>query len=213
VTARACALLLVIGAAMACGGSDAEEEAALAIEEGCQPLLAATTRDEISRGSCLLPYPSDFHTVPDEAKTTRMRVTLNAATRLRRASGESVDPHDLDRPDGFSITPTIVATLPSNVVKDGLPNVLDAFAASTATTSPTILLETTTGRLVPHYVERGHHRRSARRSPSADRRPPLRAARGSHALRRRVPRSSRVGRRPRPSARRIRAAPRWTDDA
>src|SRR5690349_4272602 len=101
------AALVVLVASVACTSADPDELEPLVIEEGCQPLLASTTRDEASRAGCLLPYPSDHH-------RDGTKVALAPAARPRlAANGNEADPHAEHPPDGFSRIPTIVATLPS----------------------------------------------------------------------------------------------------
>ena len=123
----------------------------LAIEDGCQPLLARTQIDEASRGTCFLPYPSDFHR---DSSGPVPRVLVRGAAKPQRAAGGNADLHDVVEMDGFSLIPTIVATLPSAVVRDGLPNFLADPIASATAASATVILDPDTGAFVPHYTDK-----------------------------------------------------------
>ena len=144
--------LIVLGTASASGCSEdaASDEAPLAIEDGCQPLLARTTVDTASRGTCLLPYPSDFYRDGSDGTT---RIRTKGAAKPRRATGELADIHDVVAMDGFSLIPTIVATLPSILSPDGLPSLVDDPARSASAASATVVVDAETGAFVPHYVD------------------------------------------------------------
>jgi len=151
------ALLWVLaGLTAIAGGCSADapkpaDQRPLAIEDGCQPLLARTQPDEVSRGTCVLPYPSDFYR---DLSGGAPRVVVRGAAKLQRAGGGNADVHDVVPMDGFSLIPTIAATLPSAVARDGLPNFLDDPAASASATSATVILDPETGAFVPHYTDK-----------------------------------------------------------
>ena len=132
------------------GGGDASSEA-LVIEDGCQPLLARTRLDEASRGTCILPYPSDFYR---EVAGGAPRLSMRGAAKPQRAAGGGADLHDVVPMDGFSLIPTIVATLPSSVVKDGLAGILDDPNLSATASSATVIIDTETGAFIPHYTDK-----------------------------------------------------------
>ncbi|MBX3203128.1 MAG: hypothetical protein KF894_33700, partial [Labilithrix sp.] len=94
-------------AAVAAGCSDegggSADDAPLVIEDGCQPLLGRTRSDEVSRGTCLLPYPSDFFR---EDAGGASRVVIRGAAKPVRAAGGDADLHDVVPMDGFSLIPT-----------------------------------------------------------------------------------------------------------
>ncbi|MBX3224269.1 MAG: hypothetical protein KF795_27385, partial [Labilithrix sp.] len=154
-TAR-CGLWILAGIAALAGGCSGEGggsdvDAPLVIEDGCQPLLARTQADEVSRGTCLLPYPSDFYR---EDAAGAPRVVMRGAAKPRRAAGGDADLHDVVPMDGFSLIPTIVATLPSSVVKDGLAGILDDPSQSATPAGATVIVDAETGAFVPHYADK-----------------------------------------------------------
>lgn len=128
--------------------------APLALEDGCAPLLASTVGpDGGMPGECLLPYPSDFYREPDASTPTGFRVVLHGAAIPRTKAGALADPHQATVYDGASTIPTVVATLRAQVVRDGLPSVLDPAETSASAASPTVLIEADTGAFVSHYVD------------------------------------------------------------
>ncbi len=149
------ALLWVIAGLTATAGGCSDDgqaaKAPLAIDDGCQPLLARTTVDEASRGTCLLPYPSDFYR---DTSGAAPRIALRGAAKPQRAAGGNADLHEVVAMDGFSLIPTIVATLPSSVMRDGLPGILDEPMQSASAASPTVILDPDTGAFVPHYTDK-----------------------------------------------------------
>ena len=144
-------IAVLTATASGCSDGEAPEQAPLVIEDGCQPLLARTQRDEVSRGTCLLPYPSDFYR---ETSGAAPRIATRGAAKLQRAAGGVADLHDVVEMDGFSLIPTIVATLPSSVVRDGLPGILEDPVRSATAASATVILDPETGTFVPHYTDK-----------------------------------------------------------
>ena len=137
-------------------GNVADDHRPLVVPEGCQPLLVDRddgTHAAPSNGACMAPYPSDFHRAPDPASATGFRLGLRGAARPVKPNGETADPHDVVAADGASLVPTITLGLAGDVVHDGLPGVLDDPALSARADSGTVILDTRTGRLVPHYAD------------------------------------------------------------
>ena len=147
--------LVVLGAqGGGCSSSDPAPPALpLVQEDGCQPLLSSTVADETSRARCLLPYPSDFWRKPDASTPTGSRIRLAPSAQPRRATGEVADPHETVVHDGASTTPMLVAALPGDVSRDGLPSVNDELSVSEGPDSPTVIIEADTGKRVAHYVD------------------------------------------------------------
>lgn len=110
-----------------------------ALPEGCQPLLDG--RD------CLLPYPSDFFRGSDG------HLAVDTAAGPVTVSGESAVLGELADADGFSISSPIVTVWPAAASTDGLTRVIDDPTATTLASSPTVILEVPSGRLMPHFVD------------------------------------------------------------
>jgi hypothetical protein len=113
--------------------------------DGCQPLLAGA--------DCLLPYPSDFFRVPDDAMASGFRVEHGPAAKMLTAEGYSADVNEIRGSDGFSIAPPVVALLGGPVTAEGLVGIFDDKSAAAAPTSKTLLLDVEAGELVPHFVD------------------------------------------------------------
>jgi len=121
-------------------GASCSSEAPLVVPGGCQPLEGEL--------SCTLPYPSDFFR--PAAGPVALQGAAKPATRTD-VDADLVTPLGVD---GFSRQPGIVAVLPSAVVGDGLPNVLDDPSRSMdLAASPTLLLRADTGEAVAHYAD------------------------------------------------------------
>jgi hypothetical protein len=144
------AIIVAVPACSSSATSDADS-APLVVPDGCQPLLAEPTVPATS--SCLAPYPSDFHRVADAASPTGFRLRLRGAARPHKANGAESDPHDIVATDGASILPAIVGALEGDVVREGLPGVLDDPTKSARADSATVLVEASTGALVAHYTD------------------------------------------------------------
>jgi len=153
------ALALLLAVAPGCSSSNdgaADDSGPLVIPDGCQPLLVDRddgTHAAPSNGACLAPYPSDFHRAPDPTSATGFRLGLRGAARPVKPNGETADPHDVVAYDGASLVPTITAGLAGEIVHDGLPGVLDDPALSARADAGTVILDTSTGMLVPHYTD------------------------------------------------------------
>jgi hypothetical protein len=155
-TFRGLAVVLLAVLAPACSSSSSEgsdDTSPLTVPEGCQPLLVDHGTTPPSNATCLAPYPSDFHRAADATSTTGFRLGLRGAARPTKPTGEQADIHDVVPMDGASLVPTIVAALAGDLVHDGLPGVLDDPTASTRPDSGTVILDTSTGTLVPHYTD------------------------------------------------------------
>ncbi len=121
----------------------------LALEEGCQPLLAGA--------DCMLPYPSDFFRAPNASKVTGFRIEVAPAARLRTKTGASADAHLAFSADGFSPVNPIVAFLPVDVTDEGFVHLADDPALSlSAATSHTLILDEE-GAPVAHFVDLDPH--------------------------------------------------------
>ncbi len=142
------ALLSLAALATACTSDAvvAQKPPPLSIPQGCDPLLGGAP--------CFLPYPSDFSRIADPSTRTGFRILPREGSRYASTrEKKSGDVHTRHVLDGFSTVATLVASLPGALSGTGLPNVTRDPGESTAPRSPTILLDTLTGKLVPHYAD------------------------------------------------------------
>jgi hypothetical protein len=110
-------------------------------------------RCEIVGESCLLPFPSDALTVPDDTSITGRRVNLSAASMPANADGLNVDTARYNRNDGFSPGSAALVLVPGvDPDASGLPPVTD-IARSIDTDSASIIIDATTGEALAHWAE------------------------------------------------------------
>ncbi len=109
---------------------------------GCDPLVPE---------HCGFPFPSNVQTVADPGTPTGRRVSLLDDFFPPAANGYLPVEKPWNRSDGFSPGSAIVAYLPG-ASPTGLPNA-DQVADSVTPSSPTVILDMTTGQLVPHWTD------------------------------------------------------------
>ncbi|WBB79607.1 hypothetical protein O7606_26265 [Micromonospora sp. WMMD882] len=112
--------------------------------EGCDPVDPA---------ACLLPFPSDLHTVADPTTDTGIRVALDRSVMPKNVFGVGIDPTDWNRNDGFSPGAMLLTRVP------GLDPTVTGLAPSTdigrslAPDAPIVLVNTRTGERHPYWAE------------------------------------------------------------
>jgi hypothetical protein len=126
-------------------GTTGEPLPPAAVPAGCNPIAYAH--------DCMLPYPSDWYLVPDDALPGGMRVELTPESAPKSMAGVIVDPLVAHPADGFSPHMPILALFPGGIDTANLTFHLDGGDATLAATSPTLLIHADTGELVPHWVE------------------------------------------------------------
>ena len=128
-------------------GDDAGGEVSpdVTIPEGCNPI--AFEHD------CLFPYPSNVFLTDDAEMPSGKRVAITGAAQPTDAENAPFDFTLYHSADGFSFNQPIMVRFPGSVDTDGVVFHTDDPAGSTVATSKTILLDTSTGELVPHWAE------------------------------------------------------------
>ncbi len=136
------ALLLASILAPAC----ADDAIVLDVPAHCQPLFAGT--------ECLLPYPSDFFLTDDATMPSghAVRVELPARPIVVETKADA-DPNAIWAPDGFSTLATITALLGGPVSPTGLVALAGAPGDTTTAAARTLIVDATTGALIPHFVD------------------------------------------------------------
>lgn len=114
---------------------------------GCDPLAG---------GSCMLPWPNNYYTVPDPSTSTGLRVNLKASFLPANASGVSISPVQSNRSDGFSPGSTIMVQVPGiDIAKSGMATI-DKLGLN-GPASPVVLVDTADGSTVPTWSELDVH--------------------------------------------------------
>lgn len=126
----------------------ADEQARLdaelaAIPAGCDVLAAK---------ACLLPFPNDAYTTKDTNTGTGRRINLPTG-QLPNVSGETFDPSEWNRNDGWSPSTPILVSVPNfDPSATRLPTQYD-IEFSTTPESATVIVDLDSGQLVPHWAE------------------------------------------------------------
>jgi hypothetical protein len=109
--------------------------------------------DPLDPRHCLLPFPSDFHTVDDAALPTGRRLAFDVAAMPANADGVHIDPGAWRAADGFSPGSAILFWLEDvDLERSGAAPLTD-LGRSLDASAPIVLLDTDTGELVPHWAE------------------------------------------------------------
>ncbi len=117
------------------------------IPDGCNPVAFEY--------DCFYPFPSDVFRIADEAAPGGFRVALEGAAVPVADSGLALDVFAYHPTDGFGVHPPIAAALPFGYPADLLVGPDENYAAAASPDSQTLLLDTSTGELVPHFAELG----------------------------------------------------------
>lgn len=112
-------------------------------DPACNPLGGAR---------CMTPWPSAVYEVDDPATATGRRLAIPAGTLPTNADGIAIDPARYNRHDGFSSAAPIMTAFETGVDPSNLVPYTD-YPASVTPASPTVLIDMSTGELVPHFAE------------------------------------------------------------
>ncbi|MEV6108602.1 hypothetical protein AB0M28_28455 [Streptomyces sp. NPDC051940] len=120
------------------------DAAGVPVRGGCDP---------IAPSECLLPFPSDWYTVPDPGTDTGRRVAFDPAAMPRNALGKGIDPTDWNRNDGFSPGSMLLAQIPGlDLARTGAAPLTD-IGRSLHRDAPIVLLDADTGQRWPYWAE------------------------------------------------------------
>jgi len=108
----------------------------------CDPLVSI---------NCMLPFPNNFYTQADSSTETGLRLRVSNYTFPISKDGESINGTEWNQLDGFSPLPAIMSYF-EDLSLDNVP-AHQNIAASLDANCPTILLDTETLELLPHWGE------------------------------------------------------------
>ncbi|MFZ4720586.1 MAG: hypothetical protein ACOYMR_14250, partial [Ilumatobacteraceae bacterium] len=109
--------------------------------------------DPLDERACLLPWPNDAFTVPDDSSATGRRLDIHPDSTPTNADGTPIDVTDQNRADGFSPGSAILAFVPDiDLERTGLAPSTD-IGASLDEDAPVVLLDTATGERIPYWAE------------------------------------------------------------
>lgn len=101
----------------------------------------------LNSAHCLLPYPSDYFRADGH-------LAFGETTLPTSTNGHNLGPQSFAGRDGFSVVTPLLFRFPGAVL-DGAPSVTD-IAVSLEATSKTVIIDTTTGEQVAHWLEIDH---------------------------------------------------------
>lgn len=145
------AVLLVVTVVSGCQ-CDAPPPEPLLFVEGCSPLITDATSKALD---CGLPYPSDFFLADDATTPTGKRIVFGRPAKMATAQipVRSADIMETFAADGFSTHTGIVWSFGVRVDPAALPGIFDDASATTASGFATALIDASTGRRIPHFVD------------------------------------------------------------
>jgi hypothetical protein len=112
---------------------------------GCDPIAPVE--------ACLLPFPNDYFTVQDRSTPTGRRVNFTPDMMPRNVSGVPIDPAEWNRNDGFSPGSMMIAAVPGiDLGLTGAATITD-IGRSLRPDAPIVLIDATTGKRHPYWVE------------------------------------------------------------
>ncbi len=131
----------------ACSDSDNDftPEPEFSVDPTTVDVSMADTCDILQPSECAFPYPNNFFTVSDDSAGTGRRVNLNPVAIPGNAAGETFDPTEYNRNDGFSPGSLILVEVPGvDLEASGAPSFVD-MGRSLQSDSPIQLINADTG--------------------------------------------------------------------
>ena len=115
----------------------------LATPDECNPLNGA---------ACVTPWPSSIYEKDDSTSETGRRLDIPAGALPINYDNTELDPALYNKHDGFSSAAPLLIAFETGVDGSNLPSHKDIGVSLTAA-SPTVLIDMSTGELVPHFSE------------------------------------------------------------
>ena len=145
------------GDAPVAGGATSEAPPESSTTEASDPAAVITADmgacDPTDPAACLLPWPNDRFTRPDDSTTTGIRVDFPVDSTPANVDGTHIGVDEWNRNDGFSPAAMPVTVIPGlDPEASGLPPVTD-IAQSLAVDSPVVLIDTVTGERLAAWAE------------------------------------------------------------
>lgn len=107
----------------------------------------------LDRSSCLLPFPNNQFTTPDDGTATGIKLNLSRTATPANKDGRRIDPFEVNRNDGFGPGQTLLVELPGVDLTQSGAAPIDDMGRSLAGDSPVVIINTETGERHPHWVE------------------------------------------------------------
>jgi len=151
--------LTVASVAVACSGEPDETsqsdppESPTTVSDSPPPSVEYPTCDQAGVRACLLPWPDDRLTVPDDGTPTGRRLAIPADAVPVNVDGRAMDVTDQNRADGFSPSSAVVFAADGvDLAASGVPD-SSSIEKSVAADARTTITDTVTGERVPFWGE------------------------------------------------------------
>ena len=131
-------LLALVAVLAACGGGSG-----LDTPDECNPLGGT---------ACVTPWPSSIYEIDDTASATGRRLDIPAGALPTNVDDIAIDPAPFNTRDGFSSAAPLITAFSTGVDGAGLVPYSN-YGASVTPDSTTVLIDMSTGELVPHFAE------------------------------------------------------------
>jgi hypothetical protein len=132
-----------------------------------RPVAAAGSADgcdPVDPAACLLPFPSDYHTVADVGTDTGIRVNFARDAMPANVFGTHINPWEWNRNDGFSPGSALLTHVPGiDPARTGVAPQTD-IARSLDPDAPIVLVNTKTGARHPYWAELDSNATGARQA-------------------------------------------------
>ena len=109
-------------------------------------------------------FPSDHFLVDDPTMPSGKRIAMQASAIPTNHKGELADVFQWREADGFSVVPPIVAWLGEDVAPGQVVNIRGDHSQSVRPENTTVIINTSTGELVPHFVDQDPRATEGRQS-------------------------------------------------
>ena len=151
--------LTVASVVVACSGEPDETsqsdppESPTTVSDSPPPSVESPTCDQPGVRACLLPWPDDRLTVPDDGTPTGRRLAIPADAVPVNVDGRAMDVTDQNQADGFSPSSAVVFAADGvDLAASGVPD-SSSIEKSVAADARTTITDTATGERVPFWGE------------------------------------------------------------
>jgi hypothetical protein len=130
-------LIVSVAVLAACGDKD------LGTPDACNPLGGA---------ACITPWPSSVYEKDDSSTETKVRLDIPKGALPKNFDDIELSPDIYNKQDGFSYAAPMIAAFPTGIDGSNLADNKN-IAMSITDASPTVVIDMSTGELVPHFAE------------------------------------------------------------
>ena len=119
---------------------------------GDRDLITPVQCNPLGGARCITPWPAAIYEVDDTASTTGRRLDIPAGALPTNVDNIPIEPTLYNAYDGFSPAMPITTAFSTGIDGSNLASFRD-IGKSITPDSPTVLIDMSTGELVPHFAE------------------------------------------------------------